>query len=183
MGGMTDAAPSGAASSGMTTTTPAHTTPGTVRTPRIVVGVDGSPGSRHALAWAIREARRRGANVEALLVWSDPWAILGPSSTFPLSDQARAPLRNQLATAVHAARREAGELPGHPDVRVDEHVVVGDPVEVLCRESAGADLLVVGTRGLGGLKHVLLGSVSEHCAQLSATPVVIVPPPEGGQER
>ena len=151
-------------------------------TSSIVVGVDGSPGSRQALAWAIGEARRRKAVVRAVLVWSDPYAAVGPSSLFGLGDEGKARLRRQLAATVRLARADEGSRGdgGEPAPRVVQKVTGGEPVEVLCAESRGADLLVVGTRGLGGLKHLLLGSVSERCAQLSPTPVVIVPPPGDG---
>src|SRR5262249_50314972 len=52
----------------------------------------------------------------------------------------------------------------------------GNPVDVLLDESKNADLLVVGTRGLGGFKELLLGSVSQQCAPHASCPVVIVPP-------
>ena len=56
----------------------------------------------------------------------------------------------------------------------------GHPVDILVAESGRADLLVVGSRGLGGFKGLLLGSVSQQCAQHSRCPVVVVPHPEQG---
>lgn len=140
---------------------------------RIVVGVDGSPCSLHALGWAMREAEASAASVAAVLVWSDPWSLVGPPSLFGAGKEGRAKLRAHLHDWVAAAARAegAGKVP------VTIHVVAGSPAETLVHESASARMLVVGTTGLTGLRRYVLGSVSQRCAQLSRVPVVIVPSP------
>jgi nucleotide-binding universal stress UspA family protein len=114
---------------------------------RIVVGVDGSSSSKAALAWAVRQAELTGASVEAVIAWNDP-AVVGSVPVAPLG------VRDYSNFGEHA---EA--LLGHavnqtvdPDgpVRVISTVRRGNPREVLLGASAGADLLVVGSRGHGG---------------------------------
>ncbi len=138
---------------------------------RIVVGVDCSQGSVHALRWALREAVGTGAEVEAILVWSDPWVIVGPPSLFGAGKEGMARLQATLADRVkHAVDEEhAG------DVRVIHRILPGHAPEALVNEAKDARLLVVGTTGLTGLRRWMLGSVSQRCAQLSHIPVVIVP--------
>ena len=111
---------------------------------RILVGVDGSEGSRAALAWAVEEAARRASVVQAATVRPGP-DDLSPQAYFP------------------------GDAP-----EVERVVLEGDPGTVLCERAAGADLLVVGSRGHGGLGGLMLGSVSAKCAHHSPVPVVIV---------
>lgn len=73
------------------------------------------------------------------------------------------------------------EVAGHdPAVTIDPLVLEGDPGRILCARSAGADLLVVGSRGRGGFAGLVLGSVSTKCAHHSRCPVVIVP--DGDQD-
>jgi nucleotide-binding universal stress UspA family protein len=60
------------------------------------------------------------------------------------------------------------------DVKIEQRVIQGAPAAVLVEESQDADLLVVGSRGHGGFAQLLLGSVSQQCAQHSECPVVIV---------
>lgn len=145
---------------------------------RIVVGMDGSPDSRQALRWALRQARCSGAYVEALLAWTDPWAISGPPNLRMAGKERAAHLREVLEEAVESAVRAEGA----DDVKIVQRVVAGNPVDTLVRESRDAALLVVGTTGLSGLRRWMLGSVSQHCAQLSQVPVVLVPLPDGRGE-
>lgn len=67
-------------------------------------------------------------------------------------------------------------MPPESGVRFVTKMVTGSPAGVLVKRSAQADLLVVGSRGLGGLKGMLLGSVGHHCAAHAHCPVVIVHP-------
>jgi nucleotide-binding universal stress UspA family protein len=142
----------------------------------IVVGVDGSPGSRAALAWALEEARLRGSTLRALHVWMLP-LLTAPTVGFtPAVVQSEADVE-----AFERASREvldetvAGAVAdGDPGVSIERRLVQGRAAEALIAGSADADLLVVGSRGLGGFKELLLGSVSHQCALHAACPVVIV---------
>ncbi|MBD0422729.1 universal stress protein [Streptomyces sp. TRM S81-3] len=139
--------------------------------PRVVVGVDGSPSSYAALRWADRYARTTGCAVEAIHVWDTPssrgWSGPAIDPDFDLQ-QAQERFAEELGAV----------FPGERPPGLTEHLVEGDPSEVLIRASEGAELLVVGRRGRGGFARAMLGSVSQRCAQHAACPVVVV-----GQEQ
>jgi nucleotide-binding universal stress UspA family protein len=138
----------------------------------IVVGVDGSDGAREALRFALEEARLRGAAVRAVAAWQVPVAAYGGALVSPdpaLVDQLAAEARS----AVERALADAGDLAADADV--DTVVREGAPAQVLLEEADDAVLLVVGSRGLGGFRGLLLGSVSQQCAHHAPCPVVIVP--------
>jgi nucleotide-binding universal stress UspA family protein len=139
----------------------------------IIVGVDGSDGSRHALEFALREARLRGASVRVVCTWHVPSSAY---SGAPGLDTGLiiTTLHEDADQIVHQMVVEAGAKA--EGVEVVAEACEGHPAEVLAERSRGAALLVVGSRGLGGVSGLLLGSVSHQCAQLAACPVAIVPP-------
>ncbi|MFF4399576.1 universal stress protein [Streptomyces sp. NPDC001480] len=136
--------------------------------PRVVVGVDGSPSSYAALRWAVRYAQTVGGVVEAVLAWDTPsdvgWSGPAIDPDFDLQ-QARERFAHELRT-VFPDGRPAG---------LEEHLVEGNPAEVLIRASEDAAVLVVGRRGRGGFARTMLGSVTHRCAQHAACPVIVVP--------
>jgi nucleotide-binding universal stress UspA family protein len=137
---------------------------------RIVVGVDGSACARKALAWAIEEAKLRGDVVVAL--HACPYPLLAPTMdgvapVLPGPDYDRDSQR--------LLEREIQTVRGGPDgVKVTPRVSELSPAPALVRASDGADLLVLGSRGLGGFTGMLLGSVGSHCSQHAKCPVVII---------
>lgn len=139
----------------------------TVKESDIVVGVDGSPSANAALRWALAQAQLTGARVQAVTAWEFP-AMSGSGTPFPYDDYAGAAGR-LLSESVQEALGS-----GPPEVEVLESVLAGHPAQVLLDVAAHATLLVVGSRGHGGFAGTLLGSVSQHCAQHSRCPVVIV---------
>lgn len=143
---------------------------------RIVVGVDGSDGSRRALRWAAGDAELRGWSIDAVTVWRDPYnAEMGfelRADYFRRDRQASLErVEEQLADAVAEAAAAVPTVEVVP-VLIDDD---GDPAETLCGRSADSDLLVVGSRGRDGFAGLLLGSVSSACARRSRCPIVIVP--------
>jgi nucleotide-binding universal stress UspA family protein len=148
---------------------------------RIVVGVDGSPGALAALRFALAEARLRGATLHALLAWElplfegvpGPFLLEVPGELVPPLEQARSTLEAEARRALDDAleRALAGEEPG---VEIRRDVVEAAPVQALLAAAAGADLLVLGSRGLGGFSGLLLGSVSLRCVRSAPCPVAIV---------
>jgi nucleotide-binding universal stress UspA family protein len=138
----------------------------------IVVGVDGSPGALDALRFALSEARLRGAEVRAIAAWQIPAVAYaggygpGDSEVWNNLEQAA---RDRLGRALEEARDLAA------DVETDTVVREGLPAQVLLEEAHDADLLVVGSRGLGGFRGLLLGSVGQQCAHHAPCPLVIVP--------
>jgi nucleotide-binding universal stress UspA family protein len=146
-------------------------------TGRIVVGVDGSEGSRRALAWALKEATVHGSALEAVIVWQSPYGFLRDADfSYPVDEAV-------LADSASARLSEIiGEVAGERAADVIAQIVLeGDPAEVLCKRAVESDLLVVGARGHGTFAGLLLGSVSDKCAHHSPSPVVIVPADRGGR--
>ncbi|MGW0390487.1 universal stress protein [Streptomyces sp. NPDC003042] len=144
--------------------------------PRVVVGVDGSPASYEALRWAIRHARLIGGKVDAVAAYDIPGAV-GWSAPVVDADFDEGRAKQALSDEVKTVLVQAGDVP------IQEHLVRGNPVEVLTESSADAELLVVGSRGWGGFARLLLGSVSQQCALHASCPVVIVRPPSNPPDR
>jgi nucleotide-binding universal stress UspA family protein len=140
---------------------------------RVVVGVDGSATAKDAVRWAAREAKLRGTKLELVSAWEIPmssYAFGYGIASIPEEMQKALVARaeNDLAAALEEARAEA------PDVEMETLVAEGQAASLLLDISREADLLVVGSRGLGGFQELLLGSVSQQCAHHSPCPVVIV---------
>ena len=140
---------------------------------RIGVGYDGSEPSRTAVREAAELAREHAAELRVIAV-VDPSShaearVLG-EAVDALSGQG---LRDRRAEQVRAAaERELGKLAS--DVPTTAEIVHGDPVETLRDRSASLDLLVVGSRGYGALRRVLLGSVSIGLTQVARCPVIVM---------
>lgn len=141
---------------------------------RILVGVDGSPGSDRALAWACQEARAHGATLVVAHAWQPPLVYgtgFAPAPVIPpdgaYEEAAKAVLDDALARVVGPS----------PDVLIETQLVEGAAGEVMTTLGAECDLVVVGSRGHGNLVGLLLGSVSQHVAHHTQCPVVIVPAP------
>jgi nucleotide-binding universal stress UspA family protein len=134
----------------------------------IVIGMDTSAGAAAALRWAVREAEARGWTVTALMAWGlldQPHAP--PDEGFD-PQYTEADALEALDTAVDAAvGAEAGR-------KIERRVTTDLPARALVAAAEGARLLVVGARGLGGFKRLLLGSVSEQCLHHAPCPVAIV---------
>jgi nucleotide-binding universal stress UspA family protein len=142
----------------------------------IIVGVDGSDQSCHALGWALREAVQRHAPLTVMTVRPVParpatelyWAPLVYSEGSLDQEQAR----HAVQRLVDKTARGIGE----PLPEVTVSLATGDPAEELVKATRDADLLVVGSRGAGGFAQLLLGSVSRKVAQRAHCPVMIIPP-------
>ena len=130
----------------------------------IVVGVDGSDGSRRALRWAIDECQLRAATLLVVHAWQAPfspsWGTLG-QDTERYEEFAQRVLDDAVA-----------EVPA--EVPVDKLLVYGTASSVVLEASADATLVVVGSRGRGGFAGLLLGSVGQQVVQHAMCPVVIV---------
>ncbi|MFT4216904.1 MAG: universal stress protein [Micropruina sp.] len=141
----------------------------------LVVGVDGSESSRAALRWAYDVALTQNAELTTILTWRPvPPPPAGSASTYnpeyDHADQARVAEEQLLAII-------SEELGDDPGVLVRPKVVVGRAAKSLIDASHDADLLVVGSRGIGGFAGMLLGSVSQHVAAHAACTVVVVRAP------
>ncbi|MFE0581668.1 universal stress protein [Streptomyces sp. NPDC058874] len=133
----------------------------------VTVGFDGSRESLAAMDWAAGEAVRRAAPLRLRQVWSkddDPRTRLVAPAT------AQGWGERELGTAERRLRRR------HPGLRTETRWVCGDPVEELCAAADETELLVLGSRGLGGLAGFLAGSVSLAVLARTRRPVVLVRP-------
>jgi nucleotide-binding universal stress UspA family protein len=140
--------------------------------PGVLVGIDGSAHSQHALEWAAKEAALRHTSLTVLTVhqavrgfWGGTLYYEGDES---LTDKARA-----------AAQAETDKvLAGLGDARpaaVTVKAAHGIPAEEILNEGADAELIVVGSRGGGGFSRLLQGSVSSTVAEHAKVPVTITP--------
>lgn len=136
----------------------------------IVVGVDGSVGARAALRFALEEARLRGADVRAVAAWHLPASVYAGAYATPDTALVEQGLETDARDAVTRTVDEIAR-----GTTVETVVREGQPATVLLDEAKDADLLVVGSRGLGGFRGLLLGSVSQQCAHHASCPLVIVP--------
>jgi nucleotide-binding universal stress UspA family protein len=137
----------------------------------VVAGVDGSAHSIAALSWASRYAAATGATVRAVLAWHYPATVGGPPvgvAPDPVRQETEEQMRQHLAEAV------AKVYPDPSAAAVETRVRYGHPAPVLIEESQDADLLVVGSHGHGAFTGMLVGSVSLHCVNNAACPVVVV---------
>ena len=137
---------------------------------RIAVGWDRSPEATAALGAAIAIARSVGAELDIVEVLDVQWA--GTPAIIPGSG-AELAAHQPAARARTRLDQVASGLPA--DVRAEAAVVLGDPVGELVERSEDADLLVLGSRGYGPRRAVLLGGVSGRVLRRSACPVIVVP--------
>jgi nucleotide-binding universal stress UspA family protein len=154
----------------------------------IVVGVDGSDGSVVALRWALDEARLRGSSVRVVHAYRSPQfpltepqlGVAGGMGVPVMADEGAEELRRTVETQARgvideSVRRAGGDAVD--EVEIERVALDGPAAQTLIEAGRGAELLVVGSRGHGGFVGLLLGSVSQQCAQHPPCPVVILPPP------
>lgn len=139
---------------------------------KIVVGVDGSSGSREALRWAFAEAQLRNATLEAVIVWQYPI-----TTSLPTFGAMSAPedFQTEARSTLIAILADEGITAAAP-IPVTTLVAEGNPARALLDAAEDAELLVVGSRGHGGFTGVLVGSISQQCVHHSKCPVVVVHP-------
>lgn len=137
----------------------------------IVVGVDGSDEAHHALAWAVGEAARRGASLEVVHAWSTPAPVSEIAAmTAEFDDEVFEKLADEVLGEALALVADTTSV-----TRIESSAVRGYPSSVLLDRASAADLLVVGSRGRGGIADLLLGSVSHQCVHHATRPVAVIP--------
>lgn len=145
----------------------------------VVVGVDGSGPSKHALLWAQFLAHATDSIIEAVAAWQ-PYTSYGAMGAGLAAIPPDWDLRKDSQTALTATINEV--FSDHRPVGMRLTVCEGNAARVLVEASRNAQLLVVGSRGHGGFAGLLLGSVSAACAEHAECPVVILrgntPPPD-----
>ncbi|WP_198597775.1 universal stress protein [Blastococcus atacamensis] len=148
-------------------------------TPRVVVGVDGSDAARAAFAAAIDEAVQRNSELDVVATYAvvDYWTDLY-SVVIPSVDEIRSDARRAAEEQVTSVLQERPMGSAAPVVRIE--AVEGAASDVLVERARGADLLVVGSRGRGAVRALLLGSVALHCAMHAPGAVMVVHPQRSG---
>lgn len=136
----------------------------------VVVGVDGSPESEQAVAFAFEEASLRGVGLTAVHRWTAPTSV-APGDMLPLVYDVDAVDREETRLL---AELLSGWSAKYPDVDVHRRVVHARAAHTLVRASAGAELVVLGSRGRGGFSGMLLGSVSQALIHHAGCPVAII---------
>lgn len=137
---------------------------------RVIVGIDGSDGSTAALRFAAAEARQWGVPLVAVRAWEYP-RVIAPTSSMPDAEEMSKAIAGELTSTLE-------EVLGVEVADTVEAMVINDPpVRAILDTANPTDIIVVGSRGLGGFHGLVLGSVSQQVAHFSACPVVIVHPP------
>ncbi|WP_026550371.1 universal stress protein [Arthrobacter sp. Br18] len=131
----------------------------------VVAAVDNSPSGVAALRWAVTEARLRAGALRVVTAWHAPSVGDGK----PLDPT----LFREAAEKAQQKALKAVETEGVP---ISTEIIQGLTAEVLLDAARGSDLIVVGSRGRGGFKGLLLGSVSTHVVHHAAVPVLVVRP-------
>ena len=141
--------------------------------PGIIVGIDGSAHSRHALEWAVKEAAIRRTPLTVLAVQQAVAGYWSAAVAYPGDD-------TPAEQALKAAQEETDEILDRlsaesrpPQVTV--RAISGLPAEGLLNAAANADMIVVGSRGAGGFRKLRMGSVSLQVTHHAHCPVVVIP--------
>ena len=138
---------------------------------RVVVAVDGAASDNDGVMWAGDEADRRNAELLVVHVWNYPYASSDPGPAHDL-------MRVDASLVVQNAVRLARDRVQSP---VTGLLLEGSPISELVEQTAGADLLVIGSPGRGELRPLLVGSVAHHVSAHARRPVVVVHPHGGGR--
>jgi nucleotide-binding universal stress UspA family protein len=137
---------------------------------RIIVGLDGSSSARRAVEVGVDEAKLRGRPLVLVNAWSPPMV----STPYPIAydpytfEEPAQKLVDEAAAEIRA---------GHPELTVETVLVQSDARDALMSQLEADDLLVIGTRGLGGVLGLVLGSVASYCIRNAPCPVIVVPSP------
>jgi nucleotide-binding universal stress UspA family protein len=141
--------------------------------PGIFVGIDGSDNAHRALEWAMREAAIRRAQLTVVTVHPEAVGTWGLRPIdYPADEDMRAQVERAAQEAVEAAKAKLGDI---GDLPVTVQAVSGVPAEALIEAARDADMLVVGSRGIGGFTRLMMGSVSNQVVHHALCPVVIIP--------
>lgn len=143
---------------------------------KIVVGIEGSGGAKAALKWAIQEAKFRHATIVVATAFSPSWVPVSPDFTYIPVDNFN--VEDEVGRMQEHIAHEVLEEVGAAKTDIKYVRKKGSPADTLIAiaEAEDADMLVVGSRGRGGVRGLLLGSVSHQIAHHGSCPVVIVRP-------
>ncbi|MDR7330508.1 universal stress protein [Corynebacterium guangdongense] len=136
----------------------------------VVVAVDGSPASNNAVRWAANTANKRGIDLQLAASYTMPQFLYAEGMVPPqeLFDD----LQAETMEKIEAARALAHEVA--PEIRIGHTVAEGSPIDMLLEMSPNVTMIVMGSRGLGGLSGMVMGSVSAAVVSHAKCPVVVV---------
>ena len=134
----------------------------------VVVGIDGSDASIDALRFAADESRMRAVPLRVVCGWTLPVTQIGPGMGWPDPVVYESAAQHTLDAVMTTM---GSEFEG---IDVEPRVVAGGGATAVLESSSDADLVVVGSRGRGGFKGLLLGSVSQQVVLHAPCPVVVV---------
>jgi nucleotide-binding universal stress UspA family protein len=139
----------------------------------IVIGIDGSENANEALTVAAHEARLHDARLRVVVVWQLS-SLMYASGYTAFDEGTLDAVRDRAQTIADKAVATVAELA--PAVECEALVLEGQPADALLGASEDADLIIVGSRGLGGFKRLMLGSVSDQVVHHATCPVLVVHP-------
>jgi nucleotide-binding universal stress UspA family protein len=134
-----------------------------------IVGVDGSENARRAAEWAVDQAAGRDVRIVVLAAWTVPMMATGM-----LPGGGMLPNWPELESAVERSTEELAAELARDGVTIEARTEQGPAAQVLIEASREAALLVVGGRGLGRAKGLMLGSVSQRCASQAVVPTAVI---------
>lgn len=136
----------------------------------VVVAVDGSPASRNAVRWAANTANKRGIPLRLASSYTMPQFLYAEGMVPPqeLFDD----LQSETMEKIDEARAVAHEVA--PDIKIGHTIAEGSPIDMLLDMAHDVTMIVMGSRGLGGLSGMVMGSVSAAVVSHASCPVVVV---------
>ncbi|MHC9707928.1 universal stress protein [Corynebacterium diphtheriae] len=136
----------------------------------VVVAVDGSEASQNAVRWAANTANKRGVPLRLAASYTMPQFLYAEGMVPPqeLFDE----LQSETMDMIEAARVVAHEVA--PDIKIGYVIAEGSPIDMLLDMSSDVTMIVMGSRGLGGLSGMVMGSVSAAVVSHADCPVVVV---------
>ena len=147
---------------------------------KILVALDGSDTSLHALQQAIELARKLSATLRMIHVLDMSWLVIGPEVAIDTAAMSAA--RRGVGEGIIAAARDAARAAGFEaeDALIETETPIQQVAEAIAKEASrwGADLVVLGTHGRRGFQHLMLGSVAERVVRRSVVPVLLIPSPQ-----
>nr|WP_295969765.1 universal stress protein [uncultured Bacillus sp.] len=137
---------------------------------RILVAIDGSKMSKKALNAALQIAKERFSKVGVIHVEKN--LMISENMTTDAIDE----IYSKINREVEVLFEEAKELAADEDLEIETHHVMGDPAVQIVKtaENGNYQLIVMGSRGLGAIKGMMMGSVSYKVLQLSYCPVLVI---------
>lgn len=138
---------------------------------RIVVGLDGSESAARALRWAAEEAQSHGLELLVITAFAPPDVVGVPGARWPVERVEQTEERAQQQQRKWLSDALGGD---YPDLELTAEVHMGQASESLLEAVKNGDMLVVGSRGRGGFKGLMLGSVSMQCVTHAEGPVTVI---------